>query len=320
MASTRVPGRSVRRRGCRARRPRRQAPPARAPRPARRPRTPPKSRMPPGCRAPRTPSTTRGSRQRVCTPRRGQLRRRGCRRSTEPSRRRAPTRPRGSSRRPDRRSRSSRCCARRQTRTFPGARSPRQRRRHAGRRARGSARCRWEESTLYLDERVDRDRDAVDDEQRVEIDGDDRRVGLRRARDRPTSTSTTRSRSTAGSPRNGPSRVWAARSSIISSASTRSIGTRRNVTSAIDSARMPPMPSITVIPNCGSRLTPAISSRMPRSIGATSTCTSPSSGRAAARSSDAAATTSAALVMPRRTSPRSVLCAMASLQSLTTTG
>ena len=45
------------------------------------------------------------------------------------------------------------------------------------------------------------------------------------------------------------------------------------------------MPSITVMPNCSSWWSPAISSRLPRSIGATSRCTSPSSGRAAASSS-----------------------------------
>ena len=63
------------------------------------------------------------------------------------------------------------------------------------------------------------------------------------------------------------------------------IGTSRKATSATASARIPPTPSITVMPNCASWCRPAISSRLPRSIGATSRCTSPSSGRAAASSS-----------------------------------
>ena len=42
-----------------------------------------------------------------------------------------------------------------------------------------------------------------------------------------------------------------------------SSGAGRKTTSAIASARMPPTPSITVGPNCGSRTTPAISSRLP---------------------------------------------------------
>ena len=86
------------------------------------------------------------------------------------------------------------------------------------------------------------------------------------------------------------------------------------------SASTPPTPSITVIPNCGSRLRPAISSRVPRTIGATSRPTSPSSGRAAASSSAPAASTASADASPRRTRPRSVLWAMASPHSLTTTG
>ena len=76
--------------------------------------------------------------------------------------------------------------------------------------------------------------------------------------------------------------------SIISWAVTASTGAGRNTTSATASARMPPTPSITVGPNWASRSTPAISSRLPRIIGATSTATSPSSGVAAASSSVAA--------------------------------
>ena len=98
-------------------------------------------------------------------------------------------------------------------------------------------------------------------------------------RPRATSVAARASRSTACSPRNSPSRRWVASWSIISWAVTWSTGAGRNTTSATASARMPPTPSITVGPNCGSRTTPAISSRLPRTIGATSTPTSPSCGR-----------------------------------------
>ena len=114
------------------------------------------------------------------------------------------------------------------------------------------------------------------------------------SRPSPTSNAATASRSTAASPRNSPSSRWVASPSIISSAVISSSGAGRKTTSAIASARMPPSPSITVGPNCSSRNNPTISSRLPRIIGATSTPTSPSSGRAAANSSVAAAETAAA--------------------------
>ena len=128
------------------------------------------------------------------------------------------------------------------------------------------------------------------------------------------------SRSTAASPRNSPSSFAVARSSIISAVVVASSGAGRNTTSAIASARMPPTPSITVGPNCGSRSAPTMSSRLPCTIGATRTVTSPSAGVAAARRSVAAASTSAAVRRLRRTRPRSVLWAIASPLSLATTG
>ena len=90
----------------------------------------------------------------------------------------------------------------------------------------------------HLHQRVDGDRPAVDDDQRVEVGAHDRRVGLGGRPTAPTSTSTSASRSTAGSPRNSPSSAWVARSSIISAASSRVIGTRRKATSASASARI----------------------------------------------------------------------------------
>jgi len=107
---------------------------------------------------------------------------------------------------------------------------------------------------------------------------------------------------------------------VVAGASTRSMGTRRMATSARASAKMPPMPSITVMPKVGSRCTPAISSREPRAIGAISTFTSPSAGVADASSSSAARSTSSVFCRPSRTNPRSVLCAIASPHSLATTG
>ncbi|CAB4871608.1 unannotated protein [freshwater metagenome] len=108
---------------------------------------------------------------------------------------------------------------------------------------------------------------------------------------RPTKTSTNFSRSTAASPRNSPRSFCVARSAIISCAVTRSSGAGRKTTSAIASAKIPPIPSMTLAPNCGSRTTPAINSRFPCTIGATKTVTGPSSGRAAASRSAAASCT-----------------------------
>ena len=105
---------------------------------------------------------------------------------------------------------------------------------------------------------------------------------------RPTNTSTNFSRLTAASPRNSPKSFCVAKSAIISWAVTRSSGAGRNTTSAIASAKIPPIPSMTLAPNCGSRTTPAINSRFPWTMGATNTVTGPSSGRAAASKSVAA--------------------------------
>ena len=139
---------------------------------------------------------------------------------------------------------------------------------------------------------------------------------------RPTATraATSSSRLTAGSPRNGPSNTLMRSSSIILAAIAASTGAGRNTTSAIASASTPPMPSITVAPNCGSRTAPTISSRRPSIIGATSNSTSPSSGCTAPSSESAASRTASASTMPRRTRPRSVLWAIRSPLSLRATG
>ena len=137
----------------------------------------------------------------------------------------------------------------------------------------------------------------------------------------PTSRSTTRSRSTPASPRNGPRSFWVTRSSIISAAVGRSSGAGLNTTSATASARIPPTPSITVGPNWRSRSMPAISSRFPATIGATSNETSPSDGSAASKQLGRGGV-ARLLASPsrRRTRPRSVLWAIASPHSFTTTG
>jgi hypothetical protein len=140
------------------------------------------------------------------------------------------------------------------------------------------------------------------------------------SRPRPTRRSTRCRRDTGASPRNAPSSFWVASPSIISPAVTSSRGAGRNTTSATASARTPPTPSITVGPNCTSRSRPTISSRLPEIIGATSTPTSPSSGRAAARSSEAARSTAGPSARSRRTRPRSVLWAIEWPTSLATTG
>ena len=68
-----------------------------------------------------------------------------------------------------------------------------------------------------LDEGVDGDRRAVDDDdQRVEVDAGHVAVARRPVGRGRRATAASASRSTAGSPRNSPSSVWVARSSIMS--------------------------------------------------------------------------------------------------------
>ena len=140
------------------------------------------------------------------------------------------------------------------------------------------------------------------------------------SRPRPTSSATSWPRSTACSPRNSPSSFCVERLSIISPAVTSSSGAGRNTTSAIASARIPPRPSMTVGPNCGSRTTPAMNSRLPAIIGAIRTLTSPSACSTRLRSSAAAASTATRSARRNLTNPRSVLCAIVSPLSLATTG
>ena len=67
---------------------------------------------------------------------------------------------------------------------------------------------------------------------------------------------------------------------------------------------------MTQAPNCGSRTNPAMSSRRPTTISATSRCAAPSSGRRPAHTASAAASTAAASRRSSRTRLRSVLCAV----------
>lgn len=106
----------------------------------------------------------------------------------------------------------------------------------------------------------------------------------------------------------------------MSCASLTPSGASRTATSSMASAKTPPTPTITAGPNCGSRITPAMSSRFPDTMGAIRIDTSPSSGRAAASSSLAAVYTAAVSARPRRTRPRSVLWAMVSPHSFAATG
>ena len=110
---------------------------------------------------------------------------------------------------------------------------------------------------------------------------DDRRVGLGRSADRPTSTSTSASRSTAGSPRNAPEQRLGARGRRSSRRRrARVIGTSRKATSATRlgedaaDAEHHGHAELRVV-GAGRRSAPGC----PRSIGATSSVTSPSSGR-----------------------------------------
>lgn len=109
---------------------------------------------------------------------------------------------------------------------------------------------------------------------------------------------------------------------IISAASTALTGTGRTDTSAMASARIPPIPTITVVPNCGSVDSPAMSSRFRREHRGheqIDRCLLASVARPS-RSDDAAPTAAASPKVSSRTRPRSVLWAMASPLSFTTTG
>ena len=233
-------------------------------------------------------------------------------------------RPRGSWRTPRPRSPGSGCCGARRTRTCRDGSTRRRPRRRAARTGRGSARRRasGRRSRRDLDERVDRDRPAVDDDQRVEVDAARRRVAPRRARASPRITATSASRSTAGSPRNGPSSAWVCEvvDQLLGVDRGRAAraGTRRRRSPRRGCRRCR---ASRVGPNCGVGCRPAMSSRLPRTIGATSRSTGTVVGRRGARAArSAACSTAAASARFRRTSPRSVLCAIASPLSLTTTG
>ena len=114
------------------------------------------------------------------------------------------------------------CCAGSRTRTCRDGSTRRRRARPAARTAPGSARrVSWRSSAATSTRASTGDRPAVHHDQRVEVGADDRRVGLRGAATARASTSTSAARSTAGSPRNVAEQRWVARSSIISSASTR---------------------------------------------------------------------------------------------------
>ena len=86
---------------------------------------------------------------------------------------------------------------------------------------RASKRVARRRSRRHLDQRVDGDGRPSTTISGLRSARHDRRVGLGRGRTGRRARRRARSRSTGGSPRNSPSRRWVARSSIISSASTR---------------------------------------------------------------------------------------------------
>ena len=226
-------------------------------------------------------------RPRACTRTRGPTARRRARRRCAPCRCRAPALPRGWSRRSARRTRRRGCCAARRTRTCPDGSTPpppsphgvEQRRKPLVRdsnRRRGTSlpptpvRA---SGVASSDQRVDGDGPAVDDDQRVHVDRGRRRGGRREAGEaeqdrRPARRGRRRARRGTGRAASG----WRGRRSARRRRGRRA-GTSRNATSPSASASTPPMPSITHGPNCGSRTSPAISSRLPRTIGATSSST-----------------------------------------------
>ena len=119
------------------------------------------------------------------------------------------------------------------------------------------ATCRSPRTVAELDECIDSDgAPSARDDQRVDVDADDVGAGRRpapTARAAPTAVAPGRLRVRHGTRR---AVVWVDRPSIISAASIALIGAGRNCTSAMASAITPPMPSMTLAPNCGSRTTP----------------------------------------------------------------
>ena len=178
----------------------------------------------------------------------------------------------------------------RRSRTCPGGSTRRRRSRPAGRTAPGSARSVRRSASSDLDQRVDGHRLAVDDDERVEVG---RRRSSGRPRPRPTGRAARR-RPRRGRrparPGTGRAAPACARSSIISSASTRLIGTSRK---ADVGHRLGQDPADAEHHGHAELRIAARARRSARgcraSIGATSTPTSPSSGVAAASSSAAAA-------------------------------
>jgi carbamoyl-phosphate synthase large subunit len=128
------------------------------------------------------------------------------------------------------------------------------------------------------------------------------------------------SRSAPGSPRNAPRMLPCWRASISSFASCGASGATAKATSRTTSANTPPSPNMTHGPNCGSRISPAINSRLPETIDCTRTPASLSSGRRRASRSAVSRRTSSASLTSRRTRFRSVLCAIPRPQSFRTTG
>ena len=185
------------------------------------------------------------------------------------------------------------CCAGSRSRTCPGGST-----RPATSTPRGSNRAREAASVVtaltrvdHLDQGVDGDRPAVDDDQRVEVDRHARRGGPRRGgRQARAARRPSRPRSTAGSPRNGAEQRLGREvvDQLVGVDARRAAraGTRRR--RAPRRARRRRRAS-RVGPNCGSRCSPAMSSRCPGTIGATSTLDLAVVGRGRGRAGRSAA-------------------------------
>ena len=77
------------------------------------------------------------------------------------------------------------------------------------------------------------------------------------------------SRETAADPRAPSSSAAPLSSSSIAAASARSMGHSRKLTSPSTSTKIPPRPTITIGPNCGSRIAPTTISRPAGAISST---------------------------------------------------
>src|SRR5215831_8288269 len=141
--------------------------------------------------------------------------------------------------------------------------------------------------------------------------------------ERRETTSAMASTSSGGRPRAPRKSGAPARASSISRARSDVMGAGASAMSFRISTAMPPSPTSTTGPNCGSRRAPTITSASPRTVSCTMKPSRRPRGVDRARRaaiSRAATTTSVGETRPSRTAPRSLLCTMSREMAFSTTG